>query len=111
MSRDFISEVTEDIVEQISDRTNASLYWTSYYQLAGTRFAPLWSPIGPECEDEMNVALADLHGAIRAGLSDDVAWIDLGSRQVDTQQWAGWPHPNTEGHAAIGAMVADAVTG
>jgi len=109
--RGFISDVTEDIVEQIGERTNASLYWTSYYQLAGTRFAPLWSPIGPECEDEMNHALDELHGAIRAGLGDDVEWVDLGSRRVDTQQWAGWPHPNTEGHAAIGAMVADAVTG
>lgn len=109
--RQFITEVTEDIVEQIGERTNASLYWTSYYQLAGTRFAPLWSPIGPECEDEMNLALDELHGAIRSGLSSDVAWVDLASSRVDTQQWAGWPHPNTEGHAAIGATVASAVTG
>ena len=107
--RGFITDVTEDIVEQIGERTNASLYWTSYYQLAGTRFAPLWSPIGPECEDEMNLALSELHGAIRAGLDDDVAWVDLGSRRVDTQQWAGWPHPNTEGHEAIGTTVAAAI--
>lgn len=107
--RGFITEVTEDIVEQLEQRTNASLYWTSYYQLAGTRFAPLWSPIGPECEDEMNVALGELHSAIRAGLSNNVEWVDLASSRVDTQQWAGWPHPNTEGHAAIGATVAAAV--
>jgi hypothetical protein len=109
--RGFITDVTEDITHEISSRTNASLYWTSYYQLAGTRFAPLWSPVGPECEDEMNLALGELHSAIRAGLTSDVSWVDLGSRSVTTQQWAGWPHPNPEGHQAIGTAVADAITG
>lgn len=106
----FITDVTRDIAEALETRTNARLYWTSYYQLAGTRFAPLWSPIGAECEDEMNLALERLHSAIRSGLTENVTWIDLGGRSVATQRWAGWPHPNPEGHRTIGAIVASSIT-
>ena len=59
----------------------------------------------------MNDALGQLHTAIRAGLSDDVTWVDLGSEPVPLQKWAGWPHPNPEGHAAIGTEVARAIVG
>ncbi len=109
--RGFITDTTDRIVNEISDRTNASVYWTSYYQLAGTRFAPLWSPVGGECEDEMNLALGQLHQAITAGLSPDVTWVDLGQDAVTTQKWAGWPHPNREGHTVIGDEIAAAITG
>ena len=107
----FVSEVARDIATRIADSTNARLLWTSYYQLAGTRFAPLWSPVGPECEDEMNGALELLHGAVRAQLPDTVTWVDLTAAQVDTQRWAGWPHPDASGHAVIGRAIADSITG
>lgn len=104
-----ITSTTAQVVENLSSKTNASLYWTSYYQLAGTKLVGGWSPIGPECEDEMNDALGQLHNAIRAGLTDDVTWVDLGRTDVSLQQWAGWPHPNPEGHAVIGSQIADAI--
>ncbi len=107
----FITDATSRIVDEVTSRTNADIYWTSYYQLAGTRFAPLWSPVGGECEDEMNLALGQLHEAIRAGLSDDVVWVDLGGQPISTQKWAGWPHPNPEGHVAIGTTIASTITG
>lgn len=99
------------VVDELTTRTNASIYWTSYYQLAGSTIVGGWSPIGPECEDEMNDALGQLHTAIRAGLTDDVTWVDLGSEPVSLQKWAGWPHPNPEGHSAIGSEIADVIVG
>lgn len=107
----FVSDVTRDIAARIADDTNARLLWTSYYQLAGTRFAPLWSPVGPECEDEMNTALQLLHGSLRAQLPDTVTWVDLTAARVDTQRWAGWPHPNASGHEMIGRTIASSITG
>jgi hypothetical protein len=109
--REFITDTASRIVDEITSRTNADVYWTSYYQLAGTRFAPLWSPVGGECEDEMNLALDQLHEAIRAGLTGDVVWVDLGGQTITTQKWAGWPHPNPEGHVAIGTTIASSITG
>ena len=62
-------------------------------------------------QDEMDRALGQLHTALRAGLSDDITWVDLSSLDVGIQRWAGWPHPNPEGHQTIGAEIAKAITG
>ena len=108
--RGFISDTAARISNELTERTNARVYWTSYYQLAGTRFAPLWSPVGPECEDEMNLALGQLHDSLRTGLGDQITWVPLDGA-VTTQQWAGWPHPNPDGHQAIGRTIVAAITG
>jgi hypothetical protein len=77
--------------------------------LDGSTIAPGWSPIGPECADEMDGALGELHAAIQAGLDRNVTWVDVGDVSVATQMWAGWPHPNPEGHRAIGLAIGEAI--
>lgn len=104
-----ITESTSAIVEALENQTNASIYWASYFAIDGSMIAPGWSPIGPECADEMAYALGELHGSIRAGLSDDVTWIDVADQHVPTQMWAGWPHPSREGHQALGQFVVQAI--
>ena len=107
--RDEITAGASEIAEAIRARANASIYWASYFAIDGTTIAPGWSPIGPECAEEMDLALGELHGAIQAGLDQDVTWVDIDSLPVDTQMWAGWPHPNPEGHRTIGLAVAQAI--
>ncbi len=58
----------------------------------------------------MNLALGQLHDSLRTGLGDQVTWIPLDGA-VTTQQWAGWPHPNPDGHRAIGRTIVAAITG
>ncbi|MCL1692151.1 MAG: GDSL-type esterase/lipase family protein [Actinomycetia bacterium] len=107
--RNDITARTAEVVEAIGTRTNASVFWTSYFSIDGSTLAPGWSPIGPECADEMDYALGELHGAIQAGLDPDVTWVDVENVSVSTQMWAGWPHPNPEGHRAIGLAIAEAI--
>lgn len=107
--RDDITARTAEVVDEIETRTNASVFWTSYFSIDGSTLAPGWSPIGPECADEMDYALGALHGAIQAGLDRDVTWVDVEDVAVPTQMWAGWPHPNPEGHRVIGLAVAEAI--
>ncbi len=107
--RDTITARTADVVEAIDSRTNASVFWTGYFSIDGSLLAPGWSPVGPECADEMDYALDELHGAIQAGLDSEVAWVDVEDVSISTQMWAGWPHPNPEGHRAIGRAVAEAI--
>jgi hypothetical protein len=107
---DYITDRTGDVVDALTARTNADLYWTSYYTINGTRLAPGWTPIGAECNDEMAGALDTLHGSIRSGLTDDVTWVDVDTGPVSTQMWAGWPHPNPEGHQTLGLRIADVIT-
>ena len=109
--RGEITTGASEIVEAIATRANASVYWASYFPIDGTMIAPGWSPIGPECADEMEFALGELHGAIQAGLNSEVTWVDIDGLPIDTQMWAGWPHPNPEGHRTIGLAVAKAITG
>lgn len=109
--RPDITATTSAIVEALGARTNASVFWASYFGIDGTTIAPGWAPIGPECADEMTDALGALHGAIQAGLDEGVTWIDIADLDVSTQMWAGWPHPNREGHEAIGRAVASVITG
>ncbi len=106
-----ITARTSEVVEAISTRTNASVFWTSYFAIDGSTIAPGWSPIGPECADEMSYALGELHAAIQAGLDGHVTWVDIDDVHVSTQMWAGWPHPNPEGHRAIGLAVAEVIVG
>ena len=108
--RDFITGKADQISADLG-ATNARVYWTSYYDIVGSRLAPGWTPIGAECQDEMDDALGQLHTALQAGLSDDITWIDLGDLDVDIQRWAGWPHPNPEGHQTIGKEIAAAIIG
>ncbi len=107
--RDDITTRTAEVIAEIESRSNASVFWTSYFSIDGSTIAPGWSPIGPECADEMDYALRELHGAIQAGLDRDVTWVDVEDVAVPTQMWAGWPHPNPEGHQAIGLAVARAI--
>ncbi len=109
--RDEITARTSDVIEAIETRTNASVFWTGYFAIAGSLIAPGWSPIGSECADEMGYALGELHAAIQAGLDRNVTWVDIDDVPVSTQMWAGWPHPNPEGHRAIGLAVATAIVG
>ena len=109
--RSDITARTAEVVEAIGTRTNASIYWTSYFSIDGSTLASGWSPIGSECADEMGYALGALHAAIQAGLEREVTWVDVESVSVSTQMWAGWPHPNSEGHRAIGLAVAEAIVG
>lgn len=106
-----ITAATSAIVEALEARTNASVFWASYFGIDGSTIAPGWAPIGPECADEMADAVGALHSAIQAGLGRDVTWVDIAELDVSTQMWAGWPHPNREGHEAIGHAVATAITG
>ena len=108
--RDEITRGASEIADAIGARANASVYWASYFAIDGTTIAPGWSPIGPECAEEMEFALGELHGAIQDGLDSDVTWVDVDGLPIDTQMWAGWPHPNPEGHRTIGLAVAQAIT-
>ena len=85
------------------------MFWTSYFSIDGSTIAPGWSPIGSECADEMGYALGELHAAIHAGLDRNVTWVDVEDVSVATQVWAGWPHPNPEGHRAIGLARGEAI--
>ncbi len=105
-----IREGTRRTAELLTSETNASILWTGYYDIVGTELAPLWSPIGPECSAEMEDAMAQLHGALRSGLTSDVTWVSIDD-DVSTQSWAGWPHPNAEGHRSIGRAVARTASG
>ena len=109
--RGDITAESAAIAKAIDERTNASVFWASYFAIDGSTIAPGWSPIGSECADEMRDALGSLHGAIQAGLGNDVTWVDIADLHVPTQTWAGWPHPNPEGHREIGLAVAEAITG
>ena len=92
----------------LASGTNADLFWTSYYDITGSQLAPLWSPVGDECSVEMAEAMDALHSSLRSGLTSDVTWIDI-DRDVSIQSWAGWPHPDSEGHDAIGSLIAAVV--
>lgn len=105
----IIEAGTRETAQLLTSTTNASVFWTGYYDVTGTRLAPLWAPIGGECSNEMSEALGSLHGALRAGLTSEITWVDI-DRDIATQSWAGWPHPNSSGHRAIGALVIAAIT-
>lgn len=109
--KDTITSTTEAIVEALDVRTNASVFWASYPSIDGSTIAPGWSPIGTECAAEMDHALGELHGAIRAGLDPRVTWVDVSDLDVSTQMWAGWPHPSRDGHRVIGLAIAEAIVG
>lgn len=103
-----ITQDTSRVVSALSERTNASVFWTGYYDITGTTLALRWTPIGGECQAELDEATSELHSAIRAGLDSDVTWVDI-DNDIATQSWAGWPHPNAQGHEAIGREVAAAI--
>jgi hypothetical protein len=92
----------------LTSMTNAAIFWTGYYDITGTEIAPLWAPIGDECSAEMAEAMEELHHGLKAGLTSDVTWVDI-NRDIATQSWAGWPHPNTAGHTTIGRVIAGVV--
>ncbi len=91
--------------QQLAD-TNAHIYWTSYYNITGTKIAPLWTPIGTECATEMEDAMSRLHNMIQTSLATTSTWIDLTQTPIETQTWAGWPHPNQQTHQTIGTIIA-----
>jgi hypothetical protein len=99
---------TRKIVNLLTATTNASVLWTGYYDITSTELAPLWAPIGDECSSEMSEAMGVLHGALRAGLTPDITWVDIDG-DVATQSWAGWPHPNAAGHDEIAGSVLEAL--
>ncbi|MEE8485218.1 MAG: SGNH/GDSL hydrolase family protein [Acidimicrobiia bacterium] len=103
-----ITERTAEVVDALTTTTNGRIFWTSYYDITRTELAPLWQPIRGSCSNEMGYALDELHSAQRAGLSEDVTWIDI-DKDIATQFWAGWPHPNSEGHATIGRVVSSEI--
>jgi hypothetical protein len=100
-----ITTAVRGISSTLRTKTNADVYWTSYYGITNTRLAPGWTPIGSECDEEMSGALDRLHSAIRAGLDGSVTWVDVAGSKVPTQGWAGWPHPNADGQRVIGDEV------
>ncbi len=104
-----ITTAVRGISSTLRDETNADVYWTSYYPITGTKLAPGWTPIGSECDEEMSRALDRLHSTIRTGLHASVMWVDLSGSVLPTQGWAGWPHPNPDGHRIIGERVAVAI--
>lgn len=104
-----ITSAVRGISAMLRTETNADVYWTSYYGITNTKLAPGWTPIGSECDEEMSGALDRLHSAIRAGLHGSVTWVDITDAVVPTQGWAGWPHPNTDGHQVIGDRVSAAI--
>jgi len=107
--RASITRDISSIAGSLGRSTNARVFWTGYYDITGAELAPRWSPIGSECEGELDRAMGELHTAIRAGLGDDITWVDI-DKDIATQSWAGWPHPNAEGHETIGSMIATAIT-
>jgi hypothetical protein len=104
-----ITTAVRGISSTLRADTNADVFWTSYYPITNTRLAPGWTPIGSECEEEMTVAMNRLHSTIRVGLHSSVTWVDVDDIAVPTQSWAGWPHPNPDGHRIIGEQVAAAI--
>jgi hypothetical protein len=104
-----ITTAVRGISSALRDETNADVYWTGYYPITNSKLAPGWTPIGEECDDEMSGALDRLHSAIRTGLHSSVTWVDIDGSAVQTQGWAGWPHPNSDGHRTIGEQVAAAI--
>ena len=103
--RRYITERTRETSETLMTQTNARVYWTGYYDITGTELAPLWVPVGAPCADQMDYALDQLHSALRDGLAAGITWVDI-DRSISTQKWAGWPHPNPDGHRTIGLAVA-----
>lgn len=106
--RSFVTDATESVSAAITNATNAKVLWTGYYDITDTEFAPLWRPITGACSGEMATALESLHTAIRSGLAERVAWVDI-DRGISTQKWAGWPHPDNAGQATIGHALAEAL--
>ena len=104
-----IAAGTGRITDELAQHTNASLYWTSYYSIIGSKLAPLWTPIGAECGDQMADALQLLESTLKDGLTVGVTWVDIDVAQVPTQGWGGWPHPNAAGQSSIGRTVAAAI--
>lgn len=107
-TRSSITQGASITASRLLTRTNARVFWTSYYDISGTELAPLWTPIGLECEAEFEEAIAELHSALRADLDPDVVWVDI-DQNVETQTWAGWPHPDVRGHERIGETIAAAI--
>jgi hypothetical protein len=99
-----ITTAVRGISSTLRTETNADVYWTSYYGITDTK-------IGSECDEEMSGALDRLHSAIRTGLHGSVTWVDVAGSTVQTQGWAGWPHPNDAGHRVIGQRVAATIVG
>lgn len=106
---DSIASATKLITETLAAQTNADLYWTSYFTISGSHLAPGWTPIGAECDDEMEMAMSLLDSTLQSGLADPVTWIDIDRGVLPLQDWGGWPHPNKEGQAMIGRTVAAAI--
>lgn len=104
-----IADQVGELAQHLIERTNADVYWTSYYDVTGHRIIGSFSPIGPGCTDEMRSALALLHATLTAELPVEVTWVDLGEASVPLQAWGGWPHPDGDGHRVIGAVVAETV--
>jgi len=107
--QDELARKVAEVVGRLSDGTTAALYWTGYYSIEGTRLAPGWMPVGAECDAAMTRALDELHATLQAGIGTEATWIDLTGVDVSTQGWAGWPHPDEDGHRAIGRAVAEAI--
>ncbi len=95
-----ITEAASIVSTAVVSDTNAQVLWTGYYDITDTEFTPLYRPITGVCSDEMEYALDALHDALRAGLADDVKWVDI-DVGVSTQKWAGWPHPDSQGQKTI----------
>lgn len=108
--RESIATGTAIITESLIANTNARVFWTGYYDFTDTELAPRWIPIGSECEAELDQAMLVLHNAIRAGFDDNITWVAI-DRDIATQSWAGWPHPNAQGHDTIGGAIAEAIIG
>lgn len=106
-----VSAGARDFAQRVADETNAQLWWTSYYSITDSRLAPGWIPIGSECDAEMDTAMELLHTTLRAGLGNRAQWIDIDTDRITTQDWGGWPHPDTAGQSAIGRTIAEAVLG
>jgi hypothetical protein len=106
--RESITRISSILTESLSTNTNARVFWTGYYDITDTELAPMWSPIGRVCEAHVDHAMDDMHDAIRSGLSNDTTWVDI-DKGIATQSWAGWPHPNVEGHDRIGRAIAESI--
>ena len=108
-----------------------TIYWTSYYNMAGTAGSillpgPGGVPISHEifpaaCEDAVNIALGELHSWIHTGFSRskygaNVRWIDISGRDSPLYRRnqqpfqasplpVSWPHPAKGGHAVIAQAI------
>ena len=97
------------ISRTLTERSNADLYWTSYYTVTGSNLIRGLVPIPGECSSTMERALGLLHDTIKDGLTDTAVWVDIDEHPVGIQDWGGWPHPDIAGHTIIGHAVAAAV--